>query len=101
MLEKNKFRPKFGMRAEITFIDGSRVDGDLFLSQDQRVLDLFNDERPFVPLEDVSGRVRLISKTAIMQVRPLNPDRTIAEATATDAPAVRRRRLTVIETTDG
>ncbi len=73
MFENAKFRAKFGVKVEVTLIDGRKMCGDLFLNQDQRVLDLFNDDRPFVPFEDAGGSVRVLRKTAIMEIKPIQP----------------------------
>ncbi len=79
MLDKEKLRTKYRVKVEVTLIDGSRMCGDLFLGIDQRLLDLFNDQRPFVPFEDANSEVRVLSKTAIMQIRPIQQYLPMAE----------------------
>lgn len=81
MLEGNKLKTKFRVEVEITLIDGSRMSGNLFLNRDERVLDLFNDQRAFVPFEDASGAVRVLSKTTIIRVTPTKQNLPIAEPT--------------------
>ena len=79
MLEREQLRTKYRIKVEVTLIDGSRMCGDLFLGVDQRVLDLFNDHRPFVPFEDADSEVRVLSKTAIMQIRPIQQNLPMAK----------------------
>ena len=82
MLEGKKFRTKLKIEVEITLIDGSKMSGNLFLNRDERVLDLFIDQRAFVPFEDTSGTVSLLSKTAIIKVTPTHQNLPIAEPTS-------------------
>ncbi len=97
MFENEKFRAKFGVKVEVTLIDGRKMCGDLFLNQDQRVLDLFNDDRPFVPFEDTGGSVRVLRKTAIMEIRPIQPKPSVAEPIPLSVAMEQRRRLTLVD----
>ena len=81
MLEGKVLRTKLKVEVEITLIDGSRMSGNLFLNRDERVLDLFNDRRAFVPFEDASGAVSVLSKTTIIRVTPTQQNLPIAEPT--------------------
>jgi hypothetical protein len=47
------------------------IEGFIFVSQGQRVSDLLNDDRGFIPVESASGDVRVISKRAIMEIEIL------------------------------
>ncbi len=79
MLEGKPLRTKLRVGVEITLIDGSRMSGNLFLNRDERVLDLINDQRAFVPFEDASGAVSVLSKTAIMRITPIQQMLPMAE----------------------
>ncbi len=81
MLEGKPLRTKLRVGVEITLIDGSRMSGNLFLNRDERVLDLINDQRAFVPFEDASGTVSVLCNTAIIRVTPTQQNLPIAEPT--------------------
>lgn len=57
----------------ITFNDAI-IEGFIFVSQGQRVSDLLNDDRGFIPVESAAGEVRVISKRAIMEIEILEKD---------------------------
>lgn len=50
------------------------VEGYIFVAYNQRVSDLLNDDRGFIPVESASGDVRVISKRAIMEIEILGGD---------------------------
>ena len=47
-------------------------EGYVFLAYGQRLSDLLNDDRSFLPLETENGEVRVISKRSIMEVEVLD-----------------------------
>ncbi len=47
----------------------------VFLAYNQRLSDLLNDDRDFLPLETDEGEVKVVSKRAIMEVEVLELDR--------------------------
>jgi hypothetical protein len=51
------------------------TEGYVFLAYNQRLSDLLNDDRDFLPLETDEGEVKVISKRAIMEVEVLEFDR--------------------------
>jgi hypothetical protein len=59
-------RTRFKVRI-INFADGI-VEGYVFLAYNQRLSDLLNDDRSFLPLETEAGELRVIAKRAIMEV---------------------------------
>ena len=44
------------------------TEGYVFVAQGQRVSDLLNDDRDFLPIESKAGEVRVVSKRAIMEI---------------------------------
>ncbi len=50
------------------------TEGYVFLAYDQRVSDLLNDERGFLPLATEAGEVKVFSKRAIMEIELLEDD---------------------------
>ncbi|WP_439817039.1 DUF6812 domain-containing protein [Zavarzinia sp. CC-PAN008] len=56
---------------EVHFTDGTSMRGNFFVEPEQRVIDMLNDSRAFIPFQDMSGAIRLINKTLITNVKPL------------------------------
>lgn len=67
----NKKISKQRIRVAMTMANGTSHEGDLFLSQDQRVSDLLNDEREFLPFELDPDQVLFVRKSSILEVNPL------------------------------
>jgi hypothetical protein len=51
------------------------TEAHVFLAYNQRLSDLLNDDRDFLPLETDEGEVKVVSKRAIMEVEVLEIDR--------------------------
>ena len=65
-------------------IDGSqRMLGSVFVNQQQRLPDLLNDDRAFLPFETSEGLIKIIRKSTIRCVTPMNQ---ITLPTATNDP---------------
>jgi hypothetical protein len=63
---------KIDIEVEVHLDDGSRFLGVLSLSQGQRVSDLMNDERNFIPIQLHGGSVVIQRKSSIAKVAPLD-----------------------------
>jgi len=63
---------KVDIEVEVHLDDGSQFLGVLSLSQGQRVSDLMNDERNFIPIQLQGGSVVIQRKSAIAKVAPLD-----------------------------
>ncbi len=63
---------KVDIEVEVQLDDGSRFLGVLSLSQGQRVSDLMNDERNFIPIQLHGGSVVIQRKSSIAKVAPLD-----------------------------
>ena len=50
----------------ITLLDGTEMDCKLFVGYNERILDVLNDSRNFIPVEDSDGRIIVIAKSSIM-----------------------------------
>ena len=50
------------------------TEGYVFLAYNQRISDLLNDERDFLPLATNAGEVKVISKRAIMEIELIEND---------------------------
>ena len=55
---------------ELLLSTGSSIRVNLFLSGEQRVSDLLNDDRNFIPFQDISGQTRLVNKDRIVTAIP-------------------------------
>jgi len=51
--------------------NGRSVVGEIFLGQDERLVDMLNDSRHFLPVEQGPGEVKIISKSAISEAKLL------------------------------
>ena len=58
----------------MTFLDRVTMRGRFFVARGQRVADILNDARNFLPFADISGAVRLVNKSTIIQVKPTQQD---------------------------
>lgn len=70
MYDRDEFPSKDSAEVELTFTDRTKMRGWFFVSRAQRVSDVLNDTRCFVPFADISGAVRLVNKTTIIDVKP-------------------------------
>lgn len=61
-VEKNK------VEVEVELDNGTRMLGALFIKQMQRISDLLNDLRQFLPFETSDGRILYLNKTTIAKV---------------------------------
>jgi len=59
---------------EITFINGATMRGYFYVAPGQRVADMLNDNRSFIPFQDIGNAIRLLSKSNIIDVKPTRQD---------------------------
>lgn len=52
----------------IKMSDGRQIDGKLFVGYNERILDVLNDGRTFVPIENDEGNLLILSKNAIVSL---------------------------------
>jgi len=57
---------------ELVFGDGSTLSGVLYVSHSERISDVLNDPRPFLPFHTDEGEFLLIQKTSIAMCKPLD-----------------------------
>ena len=55
----------------IVLVDGTTLDGCFFAGEGQRLLELMNDHRKFIPYSDIHGKVTIIQKTTIARIKPI------------------------------
>ncbi len=61
------------IKVEVNLIlnDGTSSTGNMFCNSKQRLVDILNDGRMFLPFEDSEGVVRLLNKSAITSISPV------------------------------
>ena len=72
MYDSDQKLSKIDVEVQVQLDDGSQFLGVLSLSQGQRVSDLMNDERNFIPIQLQGGSVVIQRKSAIAKVAPLD-----------------------------
>ena len=77
MFDSSEKITKHKINVEIDLEDGKRLVGCMFIKPQERLTDMMNDARMFLPFETADGRFMLIKKTACVSVAP------VAEAGAT------------------
>ena len=58
-------------RVSLTLTDGSVINGFLFLGARERLLDVFNDSRTFLPIKTTDERVVFLAKSSITMAEPV------------------------------
>ncbi len=71
MYESGEKIPKYKTEVQVQFDDGDSLLGFIFLKQMQRVSDLLNDPRQFLPFQKLDGPVVYIWKATIAKVTEL------------------------------
>ncbi len=55
---------------QVRLTNGTGMRGHFYLADGQRVADVLNDERQFIPFLDVGESIRLLNKALIIEVTP-------------------------------
>jgi len=66
-----KATPKIKAEVEMITHDGVMLKGKFFTVPSQRVLDVLNDERAFLPFETEDGDIYIINKQFVARIRPV------------------------------
>jgi len=72
MFESEKILSKFKVEVQVHLDDGTNFLGILSVRQGQRISELMNDERQFLPIQMPEGNVVILRKTAIFKLVPLD-----------------------------
>ena len=54
----------------LTLIDGTTLTGNFWLNPQERVLDVLNDHRAFLPFEDFDTGLNVVAKSSVYRIRP-------------------------------
>jgi len=87
MLDANQRRKKTQIEVELYLDDGSHFLGKFGVGQSERLSDMMNDDRNFLPFETSEGHVVMIRKTVISKVVQRDP------ASSRPAPTERMRLI--------
>ncbi len=58
----------------IVLVDGATIDCNIFVEDGQRVLELMNDQRNFIPYVSSAGEITIIQKSTIARISPIEED---------------------------
>jgi len=80
--EKMVFKKK--LLVELELDSGTIMNGYLFVGQTQRLSDLMNDDRTFLPFEDMDGAITIFTKGMARRVKPVERAQTAATGEGSD-----------------
>jgi DnaJ-like protein len=80
--DKMVFKKK--LLVELELDSGTIMNGYLFLGQTQRLSDLMNDDRTFLPFEDMDGGITIFTKAMARRVKPVEKAQTAAAGDGAD-----------------
>ncbi len=64
-------KQKLKAEVELTLNDGRLLAGNFFVNPQERVLDILNDDRSFLPFLHNDGGFTVVNKEAISRIRPV------------------------------
>lgn len=70
MFSNEKHPQKDLTEVTITLVNGNTLRGNFYVTLNQRVGDLLNDQRIFLPFEEAGKNICLINKSHIVDVQP-------------------------------
>lgn len=70
MLDSNVRTQKIEVEATIVLADGTTMNGCFFTAQGQRLTDLLNDQRAYLPFLMEDGEITFLRKTTIDRITP-------------------------------
>lgn len=65
-----QLKEKLKHQVDIHLRDGTEIQANIFLSRQQRLVDMLNDTRMFMPVENNDGAVIMLNKSSIAHVIP-------------------------------
>ncbi len=73
MYDSSEKIQKYGIEVQVELDNGTRLLGCLFVTQMQRISDLLNDPRQFIPFQNSDGNIVYLRKATIVKVVQLMP----------------------------
>lgn len=80
----DKFVFKKKLLVELELDSGAMLNGYLFLGQTQRLSDLMNDDRTFLPFEALDGSITIFTKGMARRVKPVEKPQAAAAESGVD-----------------
>lgn len=74
MMKDTSYRSKTKAKVNLRLDDGTTIEGFVFCSQGERVSDLLNDQREFMPFETDIGEIMMLRKATISSILTLDRD---------------------------
>ncbi len=74
MFKHDEFVSRGKVEVDLALMDGTTLRGSLFATQRQRLVDMMNDPRAFIPIELEDGTVKVVNKAAISSITLLQQD---------------------------
>ncbi|MGD8326128.1 MAG: hypothetical protein PVF65_04360 [Sphingomonadales bacterium] len=71
-VQRARVRTKVNVGVDIILNDGTTLSGSVFIGLNERVQDLLNDPKTFIPLRQQNGEILLINKNSIAVCKPLD-----------------------------
>ena len=71
MFESNTVIKKALTEVKLTMVDGTVLNGGFFTAEGQRLVDMMNDQRDFLPFSHGDGTFTLIRKSVIASITPV------------------------------
>lgn len=65
MFKSEEFVERQKAEVDLTLMDGTALRGNLFITQRQRLVDVMNDPRAYIPIELEDGSIKLVNKSNI------------------------------------
>ena len=65
-------QPKTTVEVELIMTDGTSINGQVYRSEGQRVLDLLNEPQPFFPVRLKSDEIILVAKSSVAICKPID-----------------------------
>lgn len=70
MFDQDGKTKKNKISVNIDLANGNTIHGCFFAAQGQRLLDLMNDDRAYIPVSDQDGEIIIVQKSSIVQITP-------------------------------
>ena len=70
LFNSDQYPQKDKTEVMVTLVNGNALRGHFYVTTTQRIGDLLNDQRDFLPFEDAGQQIRLINKSHIVDVQP-------------------------------
>ena len=71
-IQKARVRTKVNVGVDIILNDGTSLSGSIFIGLDERVQDLLNDPKLFIPLQQANEEILLVNKNSIAVCKPID-----------------------------